>query len=184
VRAGLNDREAFAKEAAVDAFRDTPPSELLTSLHGKDVLISFVESYGKNALENQALSSSAYTSANFMGLISSASFTAVASASFVYLALASKNKWLQSVLSNRFLIYSGLISYGIYLLEKIPSDALKSFHLNAHPAIVLLLTGAITYLMATLSWNLLERPALRLKRFFEPERTIPSTSEAVLARAS
>jgi len=52
VRAGLNDREAFAKEAAVDAFRDTPPSELLTSLHGKDVLISFVESYGKNALEN------------------------------------------------------------------------------------------------------------------------------------
>jgi peptidoglycan/LPS O-acetylase OafA/YrhL len=112
------------------------------------------------------------------------SFTALASASFVYLALTSKNTWLQSVLSNRFLIYSGVISYGIYLLEKIPIDAVKSLHLNGHPVIVLAVTGATTYLMATLSWNLLEKPALRLKRFFEVERGMPSRSEAALARVS
>lgn len=112
------------------------------------------------------------------------SFTALASASFVYLALTSKNKLLQSVLSNRFLIYSGVISYGIYLLEKIPIDAVKSLHLNAHPAMVLAVTGAATYLTATLSWNLLEKPALRLKRYFEIEREIPSRAEVALARAS
>jgi peptidoglycan/LPS O-acetylase OafA/YrhL len=112
------------------------------------------------------------------------SFTALASASFVYLALTSNNKRLQRVLSNRFLIYSGVISYGIYLLEKIPIDAAKSFHLSAHPAIVLAVTGATTYLMATLSWNLIEKPALRLKRFFEVEQIMPSGPEAALARAS
>jgi peptidoglycan/LPS O-acetylase OafA/YrhL len=112
------------------------------------------------------------------------SFTALASVSFVYLALTSKNKWLQRALSNRFLIYSGVISYGIYLLEKIPIDAVKSLHLSAHPSIVLAVTGAITYLMATLSWNLLEKPALRSKRYFEIKREMPSRPEVVLARAS
>jgi peptidoglycan/LPS O-acetylase OafA/YrhL len=112
------------------------------------------------------------------------SFTALASVSFVYLAMSSKNKWLQRVLSNRFLIYSGVISYGIYLLEKIPIDAVKSLHLSAHPLIVLAVTGAITFLMATLSWNLLEKPALRLKRFFEIERGMPPQSEMALARVS
>ncbi|HEX6347331.1 sulfatase [Umezawaea sp.] len=52
VKAGLNDREAFAAEAAVDAFRDTPGSELLTGLRGKDVVLAFVESYGRDALEH------------------------------------------------------------------------------------------------------------------------------------
>ena len=112
------------------------------------------------------------------------SFTALASVSFVYLALASTNKWLQSVLSNRFLIYSGVISYGIYLLEKIPSDAVKSFHLNTHPVVVLTVTAATTYMMATLSWNLLEKPALRLKRHFEVHRSMSPQTEVALAPAS
>jgi len=112
------------------------------------------------------------------------SFTTLASASFVYLALTSKNKWLQGFLSNRFLIYSGVISYGIYLLEKIPSDGLKSFHLNAHPVIVLIVTAAITYLMATLSWNFLEKPALRLKKYFEADRSVSHATEGALAHSS
>jgi hypothetical protein len=52
VKLGLRDKEAFAKEVGVDAFRDTPGSELLTGLRGKDVLFAFVESYGRSALEN------------------------------------------------------------------------------------------------------------------------------------
>jgi peptidoglycan/LPS O-acetylase OafA/YrhL len=112
------------------------------------------------------------------------SFTALASASFVYVALTSKQKWLQALLANRFLIYSGVISYGIYLLEKIPIDGVKSFHLNGHPAVVLLLTAATTYLLATLSWNLLEKPCLRLKRFFEVGRPARVKPKPVLARAS
>jgi hypothetical protein len=52
VRTSLQDRKTFAKEAAVDAFRDTPSGRLLTGLRGKDVLLAFVESYGRNAIEN------------------------------------------------------------------------------------------------------------------------------------
>lgn len=52
VRAGIRDREAFAAEVAVDAFRDTPASGLLNALRGKDVLFTFVESYGRVAVQD------------------------------------------------------------------------------------------------------------------------------------
>ncbi|NMH91873.1 sulfatase [Pseudonocardia bannensis] len=54
VRAGLLDHQAFAAEAAVDAFRDRPGEELLTALRGKDVVLAFVESYGRDAVEDPA----------------------------------------------------------------------------------------------------------------------------------
>jgi peptidoglycan/LPS O-acetylase OafA/YrhL len=96
------------------------------------------------------------------------SLTALASVSFIYLALFSTQKWLRSVLTNRFLVYTGTISYGIYLLQKIPLDAAKTLHLDQHQFLALPITAATTYAMATLSWNLLEKPVLRFKRFFEP----------------
>ncbi|NKZ06793.1 sulfatase [Actinomadura latina] len=52
VRASLNDREEFAKAAAVDKFRDAPGDKLLTGLRGKDVVLAFVESYGRSAVES------------------------------------------------------------------------------------------------------------------------------------
>jgi len=55
VRAGLQDKDAFAAEAAVDAFRDTPSEDLLTALRGKDVIVAFVESYGRVAVEDPVL---------------------------------------------------------------------------------------------------------------------------------
>ncbi|MCK2243467.1 MULTISPECIES: sulfatase [unclassified Crossiella] len=51
VQAGLHDQDAFAAAAAVDPFRDTPGPELLTALRGKDVVLAFVESYGRDALD-------------------------------------------------------------------------------------------------------------------------------------
>jgi hypothetical protein len=42
----------FAAQAADDAFRGTPPDELLTGLRGKDVVLTFVESYGRSAVED------------------------------------------------------------------------------------------------------------------------------------
>lgn len=98
------------------------------------------------------------------------SFTALASAALVYLALWSKQNWFQRLLANRFLLYTGTISYGIYILEKIAPDGALSLHLDKHPAIVLPATALVTYLLATLSWFLLEKPCLRLKRFFEVRR--------------
>jgi hypothetical protein len=55
IRAGLHAEEQFTKEAAVDAFADVPPDQLLTGLRGKDVLFTFVESYGRSAIEDPAL---------------------------------------------------------------------------------------------------------------------------------
>jgi peptidoglycan/LPS O-acetylase OafA/YrhL len=91
-----------------------------------------------------------------------------ASISFVYLALFSTQRWLRAILTNRFLVYTGTISYGIYVLEKIPLDIAKILHLERHPFLALPLTTAATYALATLSWRLLEKPLLGLKRFFEP----------------
>jgi hypothetical protein len=52
VRAGLGDQERFAEAVAVDAFRDAAGEELLTALRGKDVVLAFVESYGRDAVED------------------------------------------------------------------------------------------------------------------------------------
>jgi hypothetical protein len=52
VRASLHDQKAFAAAVAADTFRATPGDRLLTGLHGKDVVVSFVESYGRSALED------------------------------------------------------------------------------------------------------------------------------------
>ncbi|MEU6753224.1 sulfatase [Spirillospora sp. NPDC046719] len=52
VRTGLKDRGVFAKQAAVDAFRNTPADRMLTGLRGKDVVLAFVESYGRSAVEH------------------------------------------------------------------------------------------------------------------------------------
>ena len=46
VSADLDDSANFAKEMSADAYRNTPPSQLLTALRGKNVLLVFVESYG------------------------------------------------------------------------------------------------------------------------------------------
>ncbi|MBX6356290.1 MAG: sulfatase [Micromonosporaceae bacterium] len=55
VHASLGDQGKFAKALAVDAFRDTPGDQLLTALRGKDVVLAFVESYGRSAVEDPEL---------------------------------------------------------------------------------------------------------------------------------
>jgi phosphatidylglycerophosphate synthase len=54
---GARDDQRFEAAAAVDRFRNTPQMKLLTGLRGKDVLLVFVESYGRSAVEDLALSS-------------------------------------------------------------------------------------------------------------------------------
>jgi peptidoglycan/LPS O-acetylase OafA/YrhL len=111
-------------------------------------------------------------------------FTSLASASLVYLAMCSGQRWLQAILNNRFLVFTGTISYGIYLLEKIPIDAAQSLHLDSHPIITLSLTALTTFGLAVISRNVLEKPFLRLKRFFEVQAPESTTQEPVLAQAS
>ncbi len=56
VRTGLQDRDRLAGEIARDRFRSTPGDKLLTGLRGKDVLLLFVESYGKVAIQDSSVS--------------------------------------------------------------------------------------------------------------------------------
>jgi peptidoglycan/LPS O-acetylase OafA/YrhL len=98
------------------------------------------------------------------------SVIAAASVSFVYLALFSMQKWLQAILTNRFLVYTGTISYGIYVLEKIPVDVVKILHVDKHPFLSLALTTGATYALAVVSWSFLEKPFLKFKRNFEAKK--------------
>ena len=95
------------------------------------------------------------------------SLTAAASASFVYLSLFSANKWLQRAVTNRFMVYTGTISYGLYLVHKIPLDVSLVFHLDQYPVLALPIIVVEGYATAALAWNLIEKPFLGLKRFFE-----------------
>ncbi|WP_432975073.1 sulfatase-like hydrolase/transferase [Dactylosporangium sp. CA-233914] len=52
VRRDIDDGAKFGRQSQIDAFRDVPGSQLLTSLRGKDVLLTFVESYGRDAVSN------------------------------------------------------------------------------------------------------------------------------------
>ena len=56
VRSGLHAQEILAREIPRDRFRATPGDRLLTGLRGKDVLLLFVESYGKVAVQGSSFS--------------------------------------------------------------------------------------------------------------------------------
>ncbi|WP_433260854.1 sulfatase-like hydrolase/transferase [Micromonospora vinacea] len=52
VRLRLDDRETFGALIEADRFGDTPGDQLLTALRGKNVVVAFVESYGRDAVED------------------------------------------------------------------------------------------------------------------------------------
>jgi peptidoglycan/LPS O-acetylase OafA/YrhL len=111
------------------------------------------------------------------------SMAVVASASFVYLALFAADNWFRAVLTNRFLMFTGTISYGLYLLHKMPDDVFKLLHWKeSHPVAGFWTAVVISYLLAIASWNFLEKPFLGLKKFFEGkpnskwESSVPSAA--------
>ena len=55
VHAGLQDRAALERELAHDRFAAVPGDRLLTGLRGKDVLLVFVESYGRVAVQDSSV---------------------------------------------------------------------------------------------------------------------------------
>ena len=56
LRANIKDPATFAKEISHDRFRHTPRGQLLTGLRGKDVILAFVEGYGKGAVQGSSFS--------------------------------------------------------------------------------------------------------------------------------
>jgi len=56
VSTGLQGHAILARQIANDRFRGTPGNRLLTALRGKDVLLLFVESYGRVAVQDSSFS--------------------------------------------------------------------------------------------------------------------------------
>lgn len=52
---GLGDAKVFAKQLHVDKYANTPSDQLLTGLRGKDVMFTFIESYGRVAIDDPAM---------------------------------------------------------------------------------------------------------------------------------
>ena len=52
----LADRDVFGAQIANDPLRDDPAEGLLSGLRGKDVILAFVESYGRSAVEGSSFS--------------------------------------------------------------------------------------------------------------------------------
>jgi hypothetical protein len=52
-RVMLADRAEFRRQAADDPFRDTPADKLLTGMGDADVVLVYIESYGRSALEEE-----------------------------------------------------------------------------------------------------------------------------------
>ncbi|MFI7078467.1 sulfatase-like hydrolase/transferase [Micromonospora sp. NPDC049903] len=75
VYARLHDRAAFTEEINVDPFRDLPGDQLLTGLRGKDVLITFVESYGRDAVADPDFASIQRVLDEGAGRLSAAGYT-------------------------------------------------------------------------------------------------------------
>jgi hypothetical protein len=55
VRATLQDEREFARTARADAFGNTPGSQLVPDLRGKDMIFMFIESYGRSAIEDPVM---------------------------------------------------------------------------------------------------------------------------------
>jgi phosphatidylglycerophosphate synthase len=56
LRADIADHGVFAREISHDRFRGTPANQLLTGLRGNDVILDFVESYGRVAVQGSDFS--------------------------------------------------------------------------------------------------------------------------------
>ncbi len=111
------------------------------------------------------------------------SFTALSALAFIFLSLFSESRLVRTVMTNPFLTYTGGISYGLYLLHKIPFDIEQSLHLDRYPQAALALGLLGSYALAALSWRFVETPFLRLKRFFKDEKRA-EPDPAVLASLS
>jgi len=110
--------------------------------------------------------------------------SAAASARVRISALFSPQAWLRSALTNRFLVYTGRSAMDSTCSTKIPVRTWRRrFRWNRYPLLALPILLAWCYAMAALSWNLLEKPFLRLKRFFEAKAAPSGPANRKLALA-
>ncbi len=79
---------------------------------------------------------------------------------------------VRRVLANRALLYMGLVSYGLFLYHVAALQQIDRWELevaaNVHPYLKVLDVLAFSLILASVSYYVVERPALRLKRLVAP----------------
>ncbi|QYN40774.1 sulfatase [Pseudonocardia sp. DSM 110487] len=93
VPTSLLDQQEFTAALTADPFRDVPADQLLTALRGKDVVLAFVESYGRSAIERPELAGPV-TAALDAGSAQLASAGFAARSGFLTSPVAGGSSWL------------------------------------------------------------------------------------------
>ena len=90
-------------------------------------------------------------------------------------SISQKNNWLKSLLGTKVFKFFGKYSYGLYIyhqpINKLMYDkVIGPMHLNFPflPILATIVCLGMSILIALLSYNLIEMPFLRLKKYFEP----------------
>ena len=93
---------------------------------------------------------------------------------FFVVGIAAQNKFkgvLKYTLENKIAIYIGKISYGIYIIHNFASEIFYNFLARKlpptdHQSVRIMYWVIITIVLSSISWYIVEKPFLRLKRFF------------------
>lgn len=105
-------------------------------------------------------------------IVETVGYTAIALSAGALISLATQDERLIRALSWRPLRTAGKYSYGAYLWQVVVLMEVGS-RTSLHAGWPAFVAGAIgSYLVAWVSWRLIEAPALRLKRFFPEESPI------------
>jgi hypothetical protein len=139
VRIGLEGHAILARQIADDRFRSTPGNRLLTALRGNDVLLLFVESYGRVAVQDSFFSPgvdavldqgtaqlraagfgarSAFLTSPTFGGISWLAHSTMQSG----LQIDTQRRYNQLVQSNRFTLSQAFRRAGWRTVDDVPSD--------------------------------------------------------------
>ncbi|HET6253728.1 MAG TPA: acyltransferase [Puia sp.] len=78
-----------------------------------------------------------------------------------------RNRWLKNFFARPFLTYTGKISYGLYVFHPLCYSIVATASLSRYLLVNLLISVAVSYAVATLSYYLFEKQFLNLKAKFE-----------------
>src|SRR5262249_4241828 len=140
LRADLRDHGVFAKQIAHDPLRNTPTSQLLTGLRGKDVMLAMVESYGRVAVQGSSFSpevdadlaraTKQLQDAGFAarsGFLTSTTFGGISwlahSSIQAGLKVDTQRRYDQLINSNRFTLTDAFNRAGWRTVDDVPSNA-------------------------------------------------------------